>query len=128
MLNSCEGQEIIPSVVGPMAHSAKSLELFTKTVVDSQPWQKDPQCLPIPWRDADANEIKNGRKLRIGIMHWDGVILPQPPIRKALKDVEEKLKAAGHEVFQWNINHVRALDMAVRITQAFSPYYPSTDD
>lgn len=121
MLNSCEGQEIIPSVVGPMTHSAKSLELITKTVVDSQPWLKDPQCLPIPWREEEANGIKNGRKLRIGIMHWDNVILPQPPIRKALKDVEEKLKAAGHEIVEWKIDHVRALDMAVWIPLAW-PY------
>lgn len=83
-----------------MTHSPASLELFAKTVVDSQPWLADPKCLPIPWRDAEAQEIaREGRKLRIGIMHWDKVILPQPPIRQALKDVEEKLKEAGHEAF-----------------------------
>ncbi|KKA24963.1 Acetamidase [Rasamsonia emersonii CBS 393.64] len=72
MRNSCEGQGTIPSVVGPMTHSPASLELFAKTVVDSQPWLADPKCLPIPWRDAEAQEIaREGRKLRIGIMHWD---------------------------------------------------------
>lgn len=32
-----EGQEIIPSVVGPMSHSPASLALFTKTVVAAEP-------------------------------------------------------------------------------------------
>lgn len=52
-------------------------------------------------------------------LHWDKVILPQPPIRQALKDVEEKLKAAGHEVFAWTIDQARALDLAekIRITR-----------
>lgn len=92
-----EGQEIIPSVVGPMAQSTESLRLFCKTVVDSQPWLVDPKSPPIPWREEMAAEVAN-RPLRIAIMHWDGYMLPQPPIRRALREAEEKLRKAGHDV------------------------------
>lgn len=55
-----EGKEIVESVVGPMSHSPQSLELFTKTVVDSQPWLRDPKCHPIPWRGAELDDIASG--------------------------------------------------------------------
>lgn len=97
VLNSMEGQEIIPSVVGPMARSTESLRLFAKTVVDAKPWLVDPKSPPIPWREEMAKEVL-GRPLRIAVMHWDGHILPQPPIRRALRDAEEKLRKAGHDV------------------------------
>ncbi|RDW85348.1 hypothetical protein BP5796_03673 [Coleophoma crateriformis] len=97
ILNSMEGQEIIPSVVGPMAQSTESLRLFTKAVIDSKPWLIDPKSPPIPWREEMASEVI-GRPLRIAIMHWDGYILPQPPIRRALRNVEETLRRAGHDV------------------------------
>ena len=115
MLNSCEGQEIMPSVVGPMTQSPRSLEIFTRTVIDSQPWTRDPHCVPIPWRDEPFREILGGKKLRIGVMHWDDVILPQPPVRRAMREVESLLRAAGHEIIPWKIDHARALDITVRV-------------
>ncbi|KAK2810065.1 hypothetical protein FQN50_003259 [Emmonsiellopsis sp. PD_5] len=117
MLNSMEGNEIVESVVGPMSHSPQSLELFTKTVVGSQPWLHDPKCHPIPWRQTEVDDIIGGRPLRIGIMLWDECILPQPPIRRAIRVLEEKLKAAGHEVIPWKLNQKRAMEL---LTSAFT--------
>lgn len=97
ILNSMEGQEIIPSVVGPMARSTAALRLFMKTVIDSQPWLGDPKGIPLPWRQGRADEVRQ-RPLRLAVMHFDGVILPQPPIRRALRVLEARLRAAGHEV------------------------------
>ncbi|OJD21771.1 hypothetical protein ACJ73_06890 [Blastomyces percursus] len=111
MLNAMEGNEIIESVVGPMSHSPESLELFTKTVVDSQPWLRDPKCHPIPWRTGELDDILSGRSLRIGIMPWDDCVLPQPPIRRAMREVESKLKAAGHEVIPWKLDQKLALEL-----------------
>ncbi|KAI1627023.1 acetamidase [Exophiala viscosa] len=108
MLNSMEGNEIVESVVGPMSHSPESLELFVRTVVDSQPWLHDPKCHPLPWREHEFQKITaGGRKLRIGVMSWDGCVLPQPP-------VVSKLEAAGHEVVPWKVDQTKALALLTR--------------
>ena len=112
-----EGQETIPSVVGPMAHSASALTLFTKTVVASQPWLVDPKCQPLPWREQIFQSVLSGtsRKCKIGIMDWDGNILPHPPVRWAMKELETKLRAAGHEVIPWRIDQKTALSILLRV-------------
>ncbi|KUJ10518.1 acetamidase [Mollisia scopiformis] len=115
ILNSMEGQETIPSVVGPMSHSPSALTLFTKIVVISQPWLTDPKCQPIPWRDEIFQSVTSSRKLKIGIMEWDGNILPQPPIRWAMKKLETKLRAAGHEIISWRIDQKAALSILLRV-------------
>lgn len=109
ILNSMEGQESLPSVVGPMSHSPLSLELFMKTVVNAKPWLIDLKCHPIPWREYELDSAMNNKKLRIGVMHWDGIALPQPPVRRAMKTLEAALVAAGHEVFSWRIDQGKAL-------------------
>jgi amidase len=110
-----EGQETIPSVVGPMSHSPDALTLFTKTVAASQPWLFDPKCQPIPWRDDIFQSVTSDRKLKIGIMDWDGNILPQPPVRWAMEKLETKLKAAGHEIVPWRIHQKTALSILLRV-------------
>ncbi|CAK7236218.1 Acetamidase [Sporothrix bragantina] len=97
VLNSMEGQEVIPSVVGPMAQSTKSLQLFVQAVVDAQPWLLDPKSPPIPWRKDVVTEIQS-RPLRLAFLHYDKHVLPQPPIRKALRELEALLRAAGHDI------------------------------
>lgn len=97
VLNSMEGQEIIPSVVGPMARSTKSLQLFVKAVVDAQPWRFDPKCPPIPWRENMAADVRS-RPLRLAFLHYDNYVLPQPPIRRALRQLEAFLRKAGHNI------------------------------
>ncbi|KAL1856483.1 hypothetical protein VTK73DRAFT_8234 [Phialemonium thermophilum] len=111
MLNSMEGNEIVESVVGPMSHSPESLELFVRTVVGQQPWLHDPKCHPIPWRDGVFDDILGGRKLRIGVQDWDGCVLPQPPVRRAIRELEQKLRAAGHELFPWRVDQTEALEI-----------------
>jgi amidase len=115
VLNSMEGQEIIPSVVGPMSQSPASLKIFTKTVVASEPWLTDPKCQPIPWCEEAFTSVTSGKRLKIGMMHWDGNILPQPPVRWAMKKLETKLTAAGHEVIPWRIDQKAALSILLRV-------------
>jgi amidase len=115
ILNSMEGQEIIPSVVGPMSHSPAALTLFTQTVISAEPWYTDPKCQPVIWRDEIFNSAASGKKLKIGVMHWDGQILPQPPIRWAMKTLEQKVIAAGHEVIPWIIDQKTALSILLRV-------------
>lgn len=114
MLNSMEGQQTIVSVVGPMAGSIEDVELIMKVMADSRPWTMDPYCLPIPWRSDAIADIRS-RKLRIGLFEWDGVCLPQPPIRYALKRTAAALRAAGHEIIPWRLDQQRALELVLKV-------------
>ncbi|KAL7920605.1 amidase signature domain-containing protein [Trichoderma austrokoningii] len=90
------GQEAVPSVNGPLAPTLEDVKLYSKSVIGGQPWLRDPKCLPIPWRDVELPQ-----KLRIGVMWHDGVVQPTAPVSRALKHTVAKLKAAGHEVVEW---------------------------
>lgn len=81
-----------------MCRSARDLELLIKTVQDTKPWLKDPSLLPIPLQVPDISQ----KKLRIGIMVHDGVVLPHPPVLRALKLLKDELKASdGVEVVDY---------------------------
>ncbi|KAH0275810.1 acetamidase, partial [Aureobasidium melanogenum] len=90
------GQEAVNSVNGPMARTLNDIEFFAKNVVDTEPWKLDPKCLPIPWRSVAV-----GRKLRLGVIWNDGMVMPTPPVRRALKHAVDKLQQDGHEIVEW---------------------------
>ncbi|THX24511.1 acetamidase [Aureobasidium pullulans] len=101
------GQEAVNSVNGPMARTLDDIEFFAKNVVNSEPWKLDPKCLPISWRPVDV-----GRKLRLGVIWNDGIVVPTPPVRRALKQAVEKLQEAGHEIVDWEPElHQEAMDL-----------------
>ncbi|KAK0621986.1 amidase [Bombardia bombarda] len=98
------GQEAVHSVNGPLATSLDDLEYYCKSVVDAEPWTTDPKCMPIPWRQPDLPQTASGKtatKLKVGIIWHDNVVLPTPPVTRALQIAKEKLLAAGHEVIDW---------------------------
>ncbi|KAK4545818.1 hypothetical protein LTR36_002382 [Oleoguttula mirabilis] len=98
---STEGQEHVPSAVGPMTRSLSSLRLVTKAVIDAAPWKLDPQVHPLPWREEAYREVQS-RPLVIGLLIDDGIVKVHPPIERVLRDVAAKLQKAGHEVIQWD--------------------------
>ena len=103
------GQEAVPSVNGPLARSLADIALYTKAVIDSEPWLRDPKCLPIPWRP-----IQLPKKLKIAVLQCDGIITPTPPVRRALAITVDKLREAGHEIIDWgNEGHAEALSLLV---------------
>ncbi|SCO77980.1 related to general amidase [Fusarium oxysporum] len=91
------GQEAVLSVNGPLARTLQDVELYSKAVIDSQPWLVDPKCLPIPWRPAQLPE-----KLKIAFMWHDGMVRPTPPVTRALLIAKKKLEAAGHTIIEWD--------------------------
>lgn len=96
------GQEFVLAVNGPMSRSLESIRLYCEALLSNSvaPWRLDPKCLPIPWR-YDVIQPK-GRKLRIGILGPDdGMVNCHPPVERALKIVNERLQAAGHETVSW---------------------------
>lgn len=94
--NSMANQPLVCSVVGPMATDIEDLKLFTKLVIDSKPWLKDPKCPPIPWR-----EFKVSEKLSFGFIDVSVYSYIHPPIKRALKMVKERLLKEGHEIIQF---------------------------
>jgi len=83
-------------------------------VVDAQPWRLDPRCLPIPWREEQCREVQS-RPLVVGLLLDDGVVKVHPPIERALKEMEAKLIAAGHEVVYWDPSgHKTLIEIMVR--------------
>ncbi|OAQ98283.1 hypothetical protein LLEC1_04059 [Akanthomyces lecanii] len=90
------GQEGVMSVNGPMARTLEDIAMYSKVVVQSQPWLRDSKCLPIPWKSVDLP-----KKLKIGVMWDDTLVQPTPPIARALRHTVTKLLHAGHDVVDW---------------------------
>jgi Asp-tRNA(Asn)/Glu-tRNA(Gln) amidotransferase A subunit family amidase len=65
-----------------------------KGMLSGRPWELNISCPPVPWREELAQCPE--RKLKIGYYTDDGVVMVQPPIRRAVEEVVEKLKTAGH--------------------------------
>ncbi|KAI1175799.1 amidase [Nemania sp. FL0916] len=91
------GQEAVQSVNGPLTRTLSDLEYYSRTIIDAEPWHGDPRCLPIPWRTVTLPP-----KLKIAVLWHDGVVLPTPPVTRALRHTFERLRAAGHEIIDWS--------------------------
>ncbi|TVY89887.1 Acetamidase [Lachnellula willkommii] len=115
---STEGQEHIPSAIGPMTRSLSSMATITKAVINGQPWLLDPKVVPIPWRDSMYEDVQS-RPLVIGILLDDGVVKVHPPIERALKELAAKLEEAGHELVTWEPSlHKECIDIMDRFYTA----------
>ncbi|CAF3762672.1 unnamed protein product, partial [Rotaria magnacalcarata] len=44
------GREGIIGVLGPLVRAREDIHLFMKTILDTEPWLRDPSLVPIPWR------------------------------------------------------------------------------
>ncbi|KAK7462776.1 hypothetical protein VKT23_007360 [Stygiomarasmius scandens] len=102
-VNALEGQESISSVLGPMANSMSAVKLFTKAIIDSQPWNKDPLVVRKEWSEKEyqLQFHGGGQQLCFGIMWDNGVVKPHPPLHRAMVMTKEALEAAGHKVIDW---------------------------
>ena len=95
MILQSPGQIVIPTVIGIMGASVKSLQIVFRSLLSTKPWDRDPECINLPWRPE--MEVAQGSTLSFGFMQHDGIVLPQPPILRALRIVSEALKAGHHE-------------------------------
>jgi amidase len=86
------GQIAMLAVAGPMGRSVRDLTLFTETMCTDQHWLKDPSVVERPWM-----KVTPPKKATIGVMRWDEVVMPHPPIQRALATAVNKLQSAGHE-------------------------------
>ncbi|TIA08103.1 amidase [Aureobasidium pullulans] len=92
---------LINSVAGPLTWSLDSLKTYMEAYCSSNPWDIDPSIPPIPWR-MELTKPPTGRKLKLGFIHDDGYVLPQPPVQRAMSHVRELFTKAGHECIDWD--------------------------
>jgi len=98
-VNSLEGQESVLSVLGPISKSLVGVKSFIKSVVSHTPWLKDPMAVRKPWNDAEYNLCDHGEgktPLCFAILWHDEVVVPHPPVFRALERTKEALIQAGH--------------------------------
>ncbi|GAA5867560.1 hypothetical protein JCM1840_002551 [Sporobolomyces johnsonii] len=113
--NTFEGAEALEGVVGPMANSLESLRVLMEAVVGGKPWEWDAKCVEREWDEERARGAGGGKKC-FAVMWSDGLVRPQPPIERGMRETVEKLRAAGHEVVEWKpLDHAGAQDIVSRI-------------
>jgi amidase len=120
-LEKQDGQNSVLSVVGPIATSVGALRLMMKSILSQEPWLHDPLVAEIPWRDAQEQAVldlvksSGDGQLSFGVMHLDGQIHPQPPVRRAIEIVVKTVEKLGHKVIEWKPpSHKRGVDLCVR--------------
>jgi len=89
------GADYVQTVLGPLCRTLEGIELFMQTVLDAEPWKLEPALVPLPWRSVDVRPTP-ARPLRLGVMWHDGVVLPHPPISRALTEFVERVKKLAH--------------------------------
>ncbi|KAL4737263.1 amidase signature domain-containing protein [Aspergillus similis] len=111
---STEGQEHVPSSVGPMARDINSICYITRLLTSSRPWDLDPRCANLPWNESVFQDVQS-RPLVIGLILDDGVVKIHPPIERAMRELAAKLEANGHELVTWNTSgHLRCISLMDR--------------
>lgn len=67
----------------------------------SRPWLHDPTVLKLPWTPLipETRESNLGQKqLCLGYMFHDNIVMPHPPVIRAMRMVIQALEAVGHKV------------------------------
>ncbi|KAG6840840.1 hypothetical protein C0991_003787 [Blastosporella zonata] len=102
--NSLEGQDSLPSVLGPLANSIDGLKVFMQGVFSQKSWLRDPLVIRKGWSEDEYRLIEHGggKHLCFAIMWNDGITVPHPPITRGLEMAKKALLAAGHNVVDWN--------------------------
>jgi amidase len=126
MATSMDGQNTIPSAVGPLATSARDMRLVMRSLLATKPWLYDPLVVELPYRDEVENETRELAKgqLVFGIMAHDGMVTPHPPVARAIEIVRSTIEKMGHKVVEWNPPaHSRATTIMVS-SALFTQEYP----
>lgn len=93
VVSARDGLDGVQSCAGPLATSTRDLALFTRCVVDSDPWKLDSDAIFSPWRTVAPKP-----KLRLGLILEDPYFPLHPPVLRAVKSAAEGLQKAGHDI------------------------------
>lgn len=85
-----------------------AVKLVMTSILSTQPWIRDPAVISMPWNSdmekstlarALPDRLANEKlPLKLGVFWTDGVVGPQPPIKRGLHMVHDVLKSMGHKV------------------------------
>ncbi|OBW66757.1 MAG: hypothetical protein AUREO_031780 [Aureobasidium pullulans] len=118
MANSFDGAPSILSVVGPLSSSSAGLKLAVQSILQTEPWQRDPRVHPLPWRNEQeeaAKQLAQDKKLTFAVLKHDSLCAPHPPIKRALEETVQKLESLGHKVIEWQPpSHSKLQDICVK--------------
>lgn len=89
-----------------MAGDLPTIEMATKAVLDTSPWQDDSDIVEIPWREEKLQSIRSRTarhherdgKLVFAVMSCDGNVQVHPPVQRAVALVTKALVQRGYEV------------------------------
>lgn len=95
------GFEGIRSVMGSMGRSVVDLELMNKVAFKGSEklWQSN-GMLPVPFREFDPKQGREGGKLKFGYYTLDDFVKTSPACIRAVMKSVEALINAGHEVIE----------------------------
>jgi amidase len=74
---------------GPMCNTLRDMDFFMHHILGAKPYLQDPRLVPIPWTGLKTQVPK----LKVGVMMDDGMIIPQPPVIRALEWAKSQLSA-----------------------------------
>ena len=90
-----------------MGTSLDAIHLVLRSLVSTEPWLRDPNVVPLPWRQpifedtlrraTEDGSANNRPPLKLGIYSTNNVVNPHPPIARGLRMVVEALRKAGHK-------------------------------
>jgi amidase len=107
MKHVMNGKDSVLATFGPLTQSRETINLFMKTILDTEPWRVDPSLTVKHWTPETLKT-----PLKVAIEWHDGVVKPHPPMIRAMKEVAEACKAAGMEVVDWvPLDHAKAWDI-----------------
>lgn len=113
-----DGQNSILSVVGPLGTTAGAVKLAVKAILSQSPHLYDPMVVDMPWRDAEEQAVLDMAKsasgsgpLVFGVMKSDGIVMPDPPVQRAIDLTVAAVQKAGHKVIEWKPpSHAKVLE------------------
>lgn len=89
------GSESISATTGPIGRTLEITQLVVRTILEAKPWRIRPELSAQVFDENPLAEVHERGKLVVGVLCDDGVVEPQPPVRRALEDAIAKLKSSG---------------------------------
>ncbi|KAF7535062.1 hypothetical protein G7054_g5705 [Neopestalotiopsis clavispora] len=114
------GDSLIIPVYGPLARGVDGLEFYTRTILGLEPWKHDHHTFRMPWDEDKYQEgLGNKHNLCFAFMPNDGIVQPDPPIKRCMSETRRLLQEAGHDCIDLDfVEGAELMDIATGIFSA----------
>lgn len=111
MTAAMAGNEGLQATFGPITTDRETIDMFMKVVLDAEIWKQDPSLDNKLWQPVELKA-----PLKIAVMWDDGVVIPHPPVRRALQSVAADCRRAGMKVVDWKpLDYGKVWDLYVSL-------------